>query len=109
MATAAKKTTVSVPTPIAKARGRQRLSEAERTARMEFLKNETKEAKFERLCIPRMVKALKAIKAVGALATYKPTEAQITLIMTAFGESCAAVQNRMEGTRKESITFTLHK
>lgn len=69
--------------------------------------NETKEQKLSRLANKRVTLACKYIRLVGNLATYKPSAKQIEKIMLALGESCAAVQNRFEGTRKESVTFRL--
>lgn len=68
---------------------------------------ETREQKLVRLANKRVANAIAKITVIGNLAAYKPTGEQIEKIMTALGESCARVQNRLEGTRKDSVTFTL--
>lgn len=64
---------------------------------------ETKEQKLIRLANKRVANACAKISLIGNLGAYKPTDEQVTKIMTALGESCARVQNRLEGSRKESI------
>lgn len=68
---------------------------------------ETREQKLVRLANARVTKACKYISLVGNLAAYKPTDAQIAKIMAALADSCARVENRMTGTRTESISFTM--
>lgn len=69
---------------------------------------ETKEQKLTRLASKRVSKACKYIALVGNLAAYKPTDAQIDKMMEALGASCAGVEARMRGTRRDSFTFTLN-
>lgn len=49
--------------------GRKSLTPAEKEARKEALKNESKDAKFTRLGLPRMNKALNAIRQLGNLSS----------------------------------------
>ena len=70
---------------------------------------ETKEEKLIRLANRRVRMAVKYIGLVGNLAAYKPTEADITNIMSTLGAACADVENRMMGTRKATIGFTLRQ
>lgn len=107
MATKKQSTPISAPVPVAAPRGRKALTPAEKAAREEFLKSESKEDKLIRLANPRVTKAVKAIAAVGKLAAYKPSDAQIDKIEQALGETCAAVVMRLRGTRKESFTFNI--
>lgn len=59
--------------------GRKQLSETEKLARKEALKNEPKGAKFIRLALPRMKKALASVKQLGNLSSsqYEYTPDQI--------------------------------
>lgn len=70
---------------------------------------ETKEQKLIRLANARVTKACKYISLIGNLSAYKPTSKDIEAIMTALGESCARVENRLNGTKSESVTFTLSR
>ena len=70
---------------------------------------ETKEDKMVRLGTARVTRACNAIRLIGNLAAYKPTEAQIALIEETLGQSCSSVVMRLRGTRKDSFTFTLTK
>lgn len=69
--------------------------------------NESKHDKLVRLADSRVSKACRYISMIGNLATYKPSPREIEMIMTALGESCAGVSNRLNGVRRESISFTL--
>ena len=69
--------------------------------------DETREEKLIRLANARVTKACKYIALVGNLAGYKPTPGQVDKIMAALGESCARVNNRLDGVRRESITFQI--
>jgi hypothetical protein len=80
---------------------------APRKGRQPVDPNETKEQKLVRLANKRVTNACKYIRYCGNLAAYKPNEAQVKAIMTALAESCAAVNNKLEGVRSESITFRL--
>ena len=70
--------------------------------------DETREAKLVRLANARVTKACKYIGLVGNLAGYKPTPGQVDKIMTALGESCARVNNRLDGVRRESVNFQIN-
>ena len=70
--------------------------------------DETREQKLTRLANARVTKACKYIALVGNLACYKPTPGQVDKIMSALGESCARVNNRLDGVRRESITFRIN-
>lgn len=69
---------------------------------------ETKEQKLSRLAAKRVTKACKYISLVGNLAAYRPTDKDIDKMMEALGQSCAQVEARLRGTRKESFNFTLN-
>lgn len=68
---------------------------------------ETREAKLKRLATSRVMKARNGIRLLGNLSAYKPTDADVDKIMQAIGETCAAVEARLRGTRKDSTEFTL--
>lgn len=70
---------------------------------------ETREQKLARLADARVTAACHRIRLVGNLAAYKPTAQQIATMMEALGMACASIQNRFEGSRKETFTFTLNK
>lgn len=70
---------------------------------------ESKADKMVRLGNKRVSNTLAKIRLIGNLAAYKPSDAQIDAIMAALGESCAFVEARLRGGRKESYTFTLNK
>jgi len=70
--------------------------------------DETREAKLVRLANARVTKACKYIALVGNLAGYKPTPGQVDKIMTALGESCARVNNRLDGVRRELVNFQIN-
>ena len=69
--------------------------------------NESIHDKLIRLSAFRVTRACKLIQQIGNLANYKPSEPEIERIMQALGESCASVQNRLNGIRRDSITFSL--
>lgn len=81
--------------------------DAARKGRKLAPENESKHDKLTRLANGRITKACKAIMQIGNLAAYKPTESEIEKMMQALGETCAGVQNRLNGVRRESITFSL--
>lgn len=83
------------------------VKEMPRKGRKPVPENETREQKLMRLAEARVTKACKYISLVGNLAAYRPNAAQIELIMKALGESCANVNNRLDGGRKDSVTFRL--
>jgi hypothetical protein len=68
---------------------------------------ETREEKLLKLANKRVPKALNAIRLIGNLAAYKPTEADVTAIEQALGEAVADVLNRLQGGVKVSTAFTL--
>ena len=70
--------------------------------------DETREQKLTRLANSRVTKACKYIALVGNLAGYKPTPSQVDKIMTALGESCARVNNRLDGVRRELVNFQIN-
>lgn len=70
---------------------------------------ESREQKLARLADARVTSACHRIRLVGNLAAYKPSAAQVASMMEALGMACASIQNRFEGSRKESFTFTLNK
>jgi len=70
---------------------------------------ETREDKLIRLGIKRVSNACRYINLVGNLGAYRPTDSQIAQIEEALGLSVAQTLNRLRGTRRESVTFTLTK
>ena len=70
--------------------------------------DETREEKLVRLANARVTKACKYITLIGNLAAYKPSDKQVEKIMSALGESCARVNNRLDGVRRESVTFRIN-
>lgn len=83
------------------------VQEMPRKGRKPVPENETREQKLMRLAEARVTKACKYISLVGNLAAYRPNAVQIGLIMSALGESCANVNNRLDGSKKETVTFRL--
>ena len=69
--------------------------------------NESKHDKLTRLANARVTRACKVIMQIGNLAAYQPSESEVEKMMQALGESCSNVQNRLNGIRRESITFSL--
>jgi hypothetical protein len=70
---------------------------------------ESKEDKLVRLAGKRVEKACKAISLLGNLSTYRPTTADVDAIMSALGETCSAVENRLRGAKKHSYVFALRQ
>jgi len=68
---------------------------------------ETKSQKLIRLSAKRVNKAINDIRLIGNLSTYKPNDAQIDAIMSALGESCAAAEARMRGSKRDANAFSL--
>lgn len=83
----------------------------ERKARAEhkrlLIANEDKPAKLRRIGNDRLKKACNGIRLIGNLAAYKPTDEQIDKIMEALGSSCAAVDARLRGTRRDNVDISL--
>ena len=70
---------------------------------------ETKEQKLLRLASKRVSKACKYISLIGNLAAYKPTPSDVDRIMSALGEHCAYVDNRLRGSKSTETAFTLRE
>lgn len=85
------------------------VAEMPKKGRKPVPENETREQKLARLADARVTKAIRYISLCGNLAAYRPTGDDITCIMGALAEACSNVHNRLEGTRRDSITFRLHK
>ncbi|MDR5730670.1 MAG: hypothetical protein RB191_24940 [Terriglobia bacterium] len=68
---------------------------------------ETREDKLRRLAIKRVNKAVNSIRLIGNLAAYKPTDEQVDKIMEQLGETCARIDARLRGTKKDAAAFTL--
>jgi hypothetical protein len=88
--------------------GRPQLTEAEKAARKEALKSETKEAKFIRLGKPRVNKALAAIRQIGNLsgAGYSYTPDQVVKMRTVIGEAVSdAFDKFSKGPAKDKQSF----
>lgn len=86
---------------------RKKMTPQEKDARAAFLKAEPTDAKLMRLAKARVTRAVKAIKFVGNLSAYKPNDDQIDKIMEALAGTCAAVEARMRGTKRDAAVFTL--
>ena len=71
--------------------------------------NESKHAKFKRVCTPRLRKALKAIKQVGNCSTkqYAYTNDQILILMNALSTAVAKVEKQFTGTHTEETAIEL--
>ena len=81
-------------------KGRKKLSDEDKTARKEFLTNESKTDKFKRLINPRINKTVKSIKAIknlsGSQYEYTPEQAnKIIQVLT------NAVENVKEAYTKK--------
>jgi two-component sensor histidine kinase len=68
---------------------------------------ETREDRLIRLAHARVKKAMNAIRLIGNLSAYKPTDEQVDAIMEALGDSCARIDARLRGTKKDVVPFTL--
>lgn len=60
-----------------------------------------------RLADKRVPKALKAISAIGNLATYRPTDEEVSVIMDTVHQVCAMTEARLRGQSKAVATFSL--
>lgn len=58
---------------------------------------ESKQDALKRIASKRMPKVLRAIRTVGNLASYKPTEQQITFIMHALKSAIKDTEDRLQG------------
>jgi hypothetical protein len=87
-----------------KTSGRKPLSPEEQEARKTALKNEPKDAKFKRLAVPRIRKALSAIKQIGNLASsqYEYTPEQITKIFSALNDAFNASEAKFNAPKLEA-------
>jgi len=91
--------------------GRKQLTPAEKEARKEALKNESKEAKFVRLALPRVNKALNAIRQIGSLSGpgYLYTSEQIEKMDKVLSEACDDAIERFNKTgskEKQAFAFS---
>lgn len=68
---------------------------------------ESKDQKLIRLSAKRVNKAINDVRLIGNLSAYKPNDAQIDAIMQALGESCAAAEARMRGSKRDVNKFSL--
>lgn len=68
---------------------------------------ETRDEKMIRLGEKRVAKAMNSIRLVGNLAAYRPTDKQVDTIMEMLGSTCASVEARLRGTRRDTIHFSL--
>lgn len=71
--------------------------------------NETKQAKFKRVVIPRVNKALRAIELVGnqSGSAYAYTDKDIDVIVDALTDAVSAVEARYKGKGKADAGFKL--
>lgn len=93
---------------VRKSAGRKALTEEEKAARKEALKNEPKDVKFTRLGLPRMTKALSAIRQLGNLSTgqYSYTPEQIAKMRKALDAQIDETFAKFErGPAKEKTAF----
>lgn len=72
-------------------------------------KDESKHNKFKRVCTPRLRKALKAIKQVGACSSkqYAYTNEQVTKIVTSLAKAVSTVEKQYTGTHAEETAIEL--
>lgn len=68
-----------------------------------------KHTKGLQIAMKRVPKALKAISLIGNLAAYKLTADEVAKIEDALGTTCAKVVSRLQGTTKDTYTFTFHQ
>jgi transcription elongation GreA/GreB family factor len=81
----------------------------EKKARAEELKHEPHDKKFQRLAIPRVNKAIKAIRQLGSLANrsaYAYTDEQVVKLLDAIKKATADVQARFQGNKDNGTTFS---
>ncbi len=84
-------------------KGKKKMSEAERAARKEALKNEPKDVKFRRVIQPRVRRALRALKQIsfcfGAGYKYTPDEAKsvVEALFKAVGRVEDASKKKQDG------------
>ena len=90
-----------------KQKGKKKLTEAEKAARKEALKNESKAAKFLRLARKRMPRALKALASVANLAGYEFTDDQRDKILAAIGDAANEIRTRFMREKKAANEFQL--
>lgn len=83
------------------------MTEAEKTARRDALKNESKAAKFVRLGVIRVPKALQALKNVERLADYDYTPEQAAKVLDAIGASAQRIHASFTGTKPSAEKFSL--
>lgn len=89
--------------------GKKKMSDAEKKARQEFLKGESKAAKFIRLGTPRVNKAVKTILQIRTLggAGYESTSDQQKKIVDALQLAVNQVRDRFAGKKQEATTIQL--
>jgi hypothetical protein len=98
---------VATPATPAK-RGRTPLSPDERERRKEMLKSEPKDARFRRLAIHRMPRAVKSIKAIGHLANrsqYVYTQEQVNKILDTLDRAVDQLRAKFSGNRENGDSF----
>lgn len=76
-----------------------KLTDKQRKERKEALKNESKYVRFKRVCTPRLRKALKSIRQIGACSTssYAYNKEQTDKIETELINAVNAVINQFSG------------
>lgn len=83
------------------------MTDAEKQARRDALKNESKSDKFRRLAKKRVPKALKSLKAVENLANYEYTDEQRDKILEVILSAGKRVHNAFSGDRAAEAEFTI--
>lgn len=69
--------------------------------------NETPEAAFKRLAVPRTVKALKALKQLQNLARFKPTDEQRNKVFTTIQSALKTAHDSWTGQTVQAEGFSL--
>jgi len=89
--------------------GKKKMTDAEKKARQEFLKGETKAQKFVRLGTPRVNKAVKVILQIRTLggAGYESNAEQQKKICDALQLAVNQVRDRFAGKKQEVTTIQL--
>jgi hypothetical protein len=83
------------------------MTQAEKDARRESLKGESKSDKFRRLAMKRVPKAIKALASVENLANYDYSEDQATKVLDIVGGAMKRVANAFAGQKNAASEFTI--
>lgn len=88
---------------------RKKVTEKEKKARQEALKNESKAVKFKRVCTPRLRAALKAMALIGNCSTkdYAYSQEQVEKIFKSLDGAIETLIKQFSGTAAESTAIEL--